>query len=84
MKCPRRWRSTCHKKALGARAKKVPTRGMPDFLLRVVALQFFAPSLGRKHAVSSVKPQAVWGWKPRPVATTLIHCAQSLIATGAV
>jgi nucleoside-diphosphate-sugar epimerase len=75
--------------ALGADAKKVPTRQLPDFVLRLVALfdrplQFITPTLGRKHVFSSAKAQAVLGWKPRPVDTTIIDCARSLIATGAV
>ncbi len=71
--------------ALGASAKKVPTRGVPDFVLRIVALfdrplQFVTPLLGRKHVFSSAKAQAVLGWKPRPAATTIVDCARSLIA----
>jgi dihydroflavonol-4-reductase len=74
---------------LGAGAKHVPTRGMPDFLLRGVALfdrqvQFFTPSLGRKHDFTSAKAQTVLGWKARPAAETIVDCARSLIATGAV
>jgi dihydroflavonol-4-reductase len=40
--------------------------------------------LGRKHVFSSAKAQAVLGWKPRPAASAIVDCAQSLIATGAV
>jgi dihydroflavonol-4-reductase len=39
---------------LGADAKKVPTRGVPDFVLRIVGMfdrqmQFITPPLARKH-----------------------------------
>jgi dihydroflavonol-4-reductase len=54
--------------------------GMPDFVLRIVALfdrqmQFTTPLLGRKHVFSAAKAQAVLGWKPRPAATTIVDCA---------
>jgi dihydroflavonol-4-reductase len=46
--------------ALGADAENVPTRRLPDIVHRIVALfnrqvQFFTPSLGRKHAFSSCR-----------------------------
>lgn len=74
---------------LGASAKKVPTQGMPDFVLRIVAmfdrpLRFTTPLLGRKHVFSSAKAQAVLGWKPRPAATTIVDAARSAIVIGAV
>ncbi len=74
---------------LGVEAKKVPTRPMPDFVLRIVALfqrpmRFVVPLLGRKHVFTSVKAKAVLGWKPRPAATTVVDAARSVIAFGAV
>jgi len=38
------------------------------------------PSLGRKHTFTSAKAQWVLGWVPRPAATTIVDCAESLIA----
>ncbi len=75
--------------ALGNSAKKVPTRGMPDFVLRLVALvdrpmRFVTPLLGRKHVFTSAKAQAVLDWQPRPAATTIVDSARSAIAIGAV
>lgn len=74
---------------LGAAAKKAPTRGMPDLVLRIVALfqrpmRFVLPLLGRKHVFSSAKAQTKLGWKPRPAATTIVDAARSAIAIGAV
>ena len=45
---------------LGASAKKVPTRPMPDLVLRIVALfqhpmRFVVPLLGRKHVFTAAK-----------------------------
>ena len=74
---------------LGASAKKVPTRAMPDIVLRIVALfqrpmRFVTPLLGRKHVFSSAKAQAVLGWRPRPAAATILDSARSAISIGAV
>ena len=42
------------------------------------------PSLGHKHDYSSAKAQTLLGWKPRPLEETILDCARSLIAVGAV
>ncbi len=74
---------------LGAQAAKVPTRKVPDFVLRLVALVdrdlgAVTPSLGKKHEYSSAKAQKVLGWTPRPMAQTVLDCGRSLIAAGVV
>jgi dihydroflavonol-4-reductase len=75
--------------ALGSGAKRVPTRRVADWVLRIASIfdrqvQFITPLLGRKHVFSAAKAQAVLGWKPRSAATTIIDCAESLIAKGAI
>lgn len=70
---------------LGDRAKKVPTRPLPGLVLRLAslfdpALKLVTPSLGRKHTFTSAKAQRVLGWTPRPAETTVVDCAESLIA----
>jgi dihydroflavonol-4-reductase len=74
---------------LGEAANKVPTRKVPDFVLRLAALfdkslAGVAPRLGEKRSFSSAKAQAMLGWQPRPLEETVLDCARSLIATGAV
>jgi nucleoside-diphosphate-sugar epimerase len=74
---------------LGDKASKVPTRKVPDFVLRLVSLfdrdlTTVTPSLGKKHSYSSAKAQTMLGWKPRPITDTLVDCANSLIAKGCV
>ena len=74
---------------LGDAAKKVPTRSMPDPVLRLVALfqrpvRFVLPLLGRKHVFSSAKARTVLGWNPRPAAVTLVDSAHSAMAVGLV
>lgn len=77
------------REALGPAAGKVPTRAVPDFVLRVMSLidpsvRFLTPSLGRKHVHSTAKARRVLGWQPRPVTETLVDCAKSLIASKSV
>ena len=75
------------KAKLGAEAAKVPTRKVPDFVLRLAGLfdrdiASVTSGLGRKHDFSSAKAQNLLGWKPRPVEDTALDCARSLIAAG--
>jgi nucleoside-diphosphate-sugar epimerase len=71
---------------LGEQAKKVPTRSLPGFVLRFASLfdpglKMVTPSLGRKHSFKSAKAQRVLGWTPRPATTTVVDCANSLLAS---
>ena len=73
---------------LGAKAAKVPTRNLPSFVLRFMAmfdrtLRIVTPNLGRSNSYSSAKAQRLLGWTPRPVEESIIDCAESLIAKGA-
>ncbi len=73
---------------LGDRAAKVPTRNVPDLVLRVAALfdpalKLVVPGLGRRHGFSSAKAQRVLGWRPRPADESILACGESLIAKGA-
>lgn len=75
--------------SLGDAASKVPTRRIPDFVLKVAAvfdssLASVTPRLGERRAFSSAKAQRVLGWRPRPVEEAVLDCARSLIAAGVV
>ncbi|THD82041.1 MAG: aldehyde reductase [Phenylobacterium sp.] len=70
-------------------AKKIPTRNVPDFVVRLIGLVdrdlgSVTPSLGRKHDHSSAKAQDKLAWKPRSTEETVLDCARSLIAQGLV
>jgi dihydroflavonol-4-reductase len=70
-----------------AAAAKVPTRKVPDILVRLVGLfdkdlGAVTGDLGRKHDFSSAKAQRVLGWTPRPFEDTILDCAKSLQAEG--
>jgi nucleoside-diphosphate-sugar epimerase len=73
---------------LGARAARVPTRVLPDALVRLIArfvpaLRTITPGLGRRHVFSSAKAQRMLGFAPRPGVDAVLDCAESLIAGGA-
>lgn len=74
---------------LGERAAKVPTRRLPNWLVRIGAnfvpeLKQLLPMLGRRHIYRSDKAQRVLGYRPRPARDTVVDCAQSLLAAEAV
>ncbi len=69
---------------LGDAAAKVPTRELPNFVVRFVALfdaglRSITISLGRRNRHSTAKAERVLGWKPRSAAETVVACGQSLI-----
>jgi nucleoside-diphosphate-sugar epimerase len=68
---------------LGPAAKKVPSRSIPNFVVR--AMSIFDPGvraitgqLGRKVEYSHARAEALLGWSPRPMEETIIDCARSL------
>jgi dihydroflavonol-4-reductase len=70
---------------LGADGSKVPTRQLPDFVVRATALfdkslRAITVSLGRRNRHSTDKAKRLLGWQPRPAAETVVDCARSLIA----
>jgi dihydroflavonol-4-reductase len=74
---------------LGERASKVPTRTLPNFLVRGMAL--FDPGirsvvggLGKRTDLSSEKARTSLGWAPRRVEDTIAETGDSLIRQGAV
>jgi dihydroflavonol-4-reductase len=74
---------------LGERASKVPTRTLPNVLVRGMAL--FDPGLrsvvgglGKRTELTSEKARASLGWAPRPVEDTIAETGDSLIRHGTV
>lgn len=77
------------RKGLGDRAKRVPTRRIPSFVLRIAArfdatARGIAPDLGVTKQISNDKARRVLGWQPRDLDQTIIDTAESMIATGVV
>ena len=74
---------------LGAAAAKVPTRRMPDFVVRLAALfdrdlGSVTSGLSRRREFTSAKARDLLAWRPRTAEETILDCARSLIAHGAV
>ncbi|MDQ2879188.1 MAG: aldehyde reductase [Pseudomonadota bacterium] len=74
---------------LGPQARKVPERGIPDVIVRAMAL--FDPTirqvtgeLGRSRAVDARHALEMLGWKTRDEATTILDTAHSLLDRGIV
>lgn len=72
---------------LGEAASKVPTRTVPNLLVRGMAL--FDPGirsvvgeLGKRTELSSEKARRSLGWVPRPIADTIAETGESLIRHG--
>ncbi|MGE5323185.1 MAG: SDR family oxidoreductase [Actinomycetota bacterium] len=75
------------KERLGAAAKKVPTRQVPDWLVRLVALtdptaRQIVPELGKRKNATSEKAQRLLGWNPRSREEALVSTAESLLRLG--
>jgi nucleoside-diphosphate-sugar epimerase len=75
--------------ALGGAARKVPTRNVPDVVIKLMArfnagVRAIRPTLGHKHLHSSAKAKRLLGWEARPAVETVVACAESLLARGAV
>ncbi|RXZ67584.1 SDR family oxidoreductase [Agromyces albus] len=74
---------------LGPDAKRVPTRVLPDWLVRVGALvstelRAVAPQLRRRQGASSAKAERMLGWRPRPLDEAVVASAESLVRLGLV
>ncbi len=75
------------KKRLGAEARRVPTRQLPDWLLRVISLidstvKQVIPELGKRKNGSSEKARRVLGWSPRSNEDAVVATAESLVRLG--
>ncbi|HEY7284062.1 MAG TPA: aldehyde reductase [Vicinamibacterales bacterium] len=72
------------KARMGAAAKRVPTRELPNWLVRLASLWDPAvgqivPELGKYRNATSAKAQRVLGWRPRSREDAIIATAESLV-----
>ena len=74
---------------LGDGASKVPTRTIPDFVVRGMALfdggiRSVVGGLGKRTELSSEKARTTLGWSPRPIQDTIAETGESLLDHGVV
>jgi dihydroflavonol-4-reductase len=74
---------------MGAAASRVPTREMPDWILRIVGLfdstvRQIVPELGKHKDATSAKAQRVLGWEPLSAEDSIVATGESLIQLGLV
>ncbi|HEV3036191.1 MAG TPA: aldehyde reductase [Candidatus Angelobacter sp.] len=75
------------KERMGASAKRVPTRHLPDWLVRLASLRDPAvkqitPELGKKKNATNEKAKRMLAWAPRPNADSVVATAESLVRLG--
>lgn len=74
---------------LGEAARKVPTRELPDWVVRLVAvfdrrMKALLPLLNTRRRATSAKAERVLGWSPRVREEAVVASAESLIRLGVV
>ena len=72
------------KSRMGEYAKRVPSREMPNWMVRLVAMKDPAakqllPELGKKKNATNEKARRLLGWAPRSNEEAIIATAESLI-----
>ena len=77
------------KARLGPAAAKVPTKTMPDWVLKLAGLVVPELSqvgsyLGKPRKTTSEKARRLLGWSPRPIEGSILATAESLVALGLV
>jgi nucleoside-diphosphate-sugar epimerase len=75
------------KARLGASAKRVPTRQLPNWLVRIAAMRDPAvkqilPELGKPKNATNEKARRLLGWSPRSNEEAIVATAESLLRLG--
>jgi nucleoside-diphosphate-sugar epimerase len=75
------------KSRMGPAARRVPTRQIPDWLVRLASLRDPAvkqilPELGKMKNATSAKAHALLGWSPRSREDAVVASAESLLRLG--
>ena len=77
------------KAGLGPQARKVPTRGLPDWLVRISArfdplIRQVVGELSRTRSADNSHAREKLGWIPRPVEETILDTARDMLRLGIV
>jgi len=72
---------------MGMQARKVPTRELPNWLVRIASLRDPAvkqilPELGKRRNATNAKARRVLGWTPRTREDAIAATAESLVRLG--
>jgi nucleoside-diphosphate-sugar epimerase len=72
---------------MGADASKVPTRVLPNWLVRLVSrfdssVKQIVPELGKNRQASNAKAKSMLGWAPRPNEDAITASGESLLRVG--
>ena len=75
------------KERMGEAAKRVPTRQLPDWLLRIAAMRdpavkLILPELGVVKSSTNEKAKRLLGWAPRSNEESVIATAESMVRLG--
>jgi nucleoside-diphosphate-sugar epimerase len=75
------------KNRMGASAKRVPTRELPNWLVRLAAIRdpavkLIVPELGKVKNATNEKAKRVLGWAPYSNEEALVATAESLVRLG--
>jgi nucleoside-diphosphate-sugar epimerase len=75
------------KSRMGSSAKRVPTRELPNWLVRIAALRdpavkLILPELGKAKNATSEKAKRILNWAPRSNEEALVATAESLVRLG--
>jgi dihydroflavonol-4-reductase len=75
------------KTRMGASAKRVPTRELPNWVVRIAALRdpavkLIVPELGKVKNATSEKASRILGWTPRSKEEAIVATAESLVRLG--
>jgi nucleoside-diphosphate-sugar epimerase len=72
---------------MGASAKRVPTRELPNWLVRIAsmrdpAIKLILPELGKVKNATNEKAKRMLGWTPRSNEEAIVATAESLVKLG--
>lgn len=75
------------KARMGDAARRVPTKLLPDWVLRLVALgdpavAQIVPELGKLKNATNEKAKRVLGWAPRSAEDAIVATAESMMRLG--
>jgi len=75
------------KRRMGAAARRVPTRQLPNWMVRLAAMRdpavkLILPELGKRKNGTNEKARRMLGWAPRSNEDSIVATAESLVRLG--